>query len=106
MELYHALPIAIYLLSKSFPSDNRLSITQRSDLIQILRRIFPFYRGIFEVQACYTVTEREPYACCLAVDHLKYKRLIVHGSCLVSLMLCLAHLLLRHQYDFLTFFLS
>ncbi|OZC12026.1 hypothetical protein X798_01207 [Onchocerca flexuosa] len=78
MELYHALPIAIYLLSRSFPSKNQLSTSQRylswakqlfvlfitvtitflfvwlpflvtkSDLIQILHRIFPFYRGIFE----------------------------------------------------------
>ncbi|EJD75952.1 hypothetical protein, variant [Loa loa] len=77
MELYHALPIAIYLLSKSFPSDNRLSASQyrywakqlfilfitviitilfvllpffvtKSNLIQILHRTFPFYRGIFE----------------------------------------------------------
>uniref|UniRef100_A0A0R3S379 Alpha-1,3-glucosyltransferase n=1 Tax=Elaeophora elaphi TaxID=1147741 RepID=A0A0R3S379_9BILA len=78
MELYHALPIATYLLSKSFPNDNRLSLNQRylswakqlfilfitviitivfvwlpffvtrSDLVQILHRIFPFYRGIFE----------------------------------------------------------
>ncbi|CAG9539377.1 unnamed protein product [Cercopithifilaria johnstoni] len=78
MELYHALPIATYLLSKSFPNNNRLSAIQRylswvkqlfilfitvvttigfvwfpffvtrSDLIQILHRIFPFYRGIFE----------------------------------------------------------
>ncbi|EJW76739.1 hypothetical protein WUBG_12351, partial [Wuchereria bancrofti] len=77
MELYHALPVAIYLLSQSFSSDNRLSMSQyfcwaeqlfilfitvivtilfvcfpflvtRSDLMQILHRIFPFYRGIFE----------------------------------------------------------
>ncbi|VDK63076.1 unnamed protein product [Onchocerca ochengi] len=78
MELYHALPVAIYLLSRSFPSNNRLITSQRylswakqlfvifitvtvtflfvwlpflvtrSDLIQILHRIFPFYRGIFE----------------------------------------------------------
>lgn len=78
MELYHALPVAIYLLSESFSSDNRLSMSQRyfcwaeqllilfitvivtilfvcfpflitrSDLMQILYRIFPFYRGIFE----------------------------------------------------------
>ncbi|VDK70200.1 unnamed protein product [Litomosoides sigmodontis] len=78
MELYHALPIATYLLSKSFPNDDRSSAIQRylswikqlfvlfitvvvtigfiwlpffitrSDLIQILHRIFPFYRGIFE----------------------------------------------------------
>ncbi|VDO33155.1 unnamed protein product, partial [Onchocerca flexuosa] len=91
MELYHALPIAIYLLSRSFPSKNQLStreedeldfslilcscrylswakqlfvlfitvtitflfvwlpfLVTKSDLIQILHRIFPFYRGIFE----------------------------------------------------------
>uniref|UniRef100_A0A183DVB8 Alpha-1,3-glucosyltransferase n=1 Tax=Gongylonema pulchrum TaxID=637853 RepID=A0A183DVB8_9BILA len=78
IELYHALPVAVYLLSRTytelFPSSAIKSycawlrqllvlftcvsctmfvlwfpfIYTRSDLFQILRRIFPFYRGLFE----------------------------------------------------------
>ncbi|VDN95162.1 unnamed protein product [Brugia pahangi] len=63
MELYHALPVAIYLLSESFSKQLLILfitvivtilfvcfpfLITRSDLMQILYRIFPFYRGIFE----------------------------------------------------------
>ncbi|VDM95061.1 unnamed protein product [Thelazia callipaeda] len=78
MELYHALPIAMYLLSRCFLNNIGFSTFERyfslassllmlfitaimtmilvwlpflithSDLFQILHRIFPFYRGLFE----------------------------------------------------------
>uniref|UniRef100_A0A1B0CYC8 Alpha-1,3-glucosyltransferase n=1 Tax=Phlebotomus papatasi TaxID=29031 RepID=A0A1B0CYC8_PHLPP len=75
MSLYHALPFFFYLLAKCVPGQrNKLSfgealkrllgiagvvvvtffvlwlpwITNLEDLLQILRRIFPIYRGLFE----------------------------------------------------------
>uniref|UniRef100_F1L3G4 Alpha-1,3-glucosyltransferase n=1 Tax=Ascaris suum TaxID=6253 RepID=F1L3G4_ASCSU len=75
MELYHSLPVAVFLLSTSLPSTYNAENLRRSfleltklfvvvvstflvlwspfiasgaDLKQILYRIFPFYRGIFE----------------------------------------------------------
>lgn len=59
MELYHSLPIAIYLISKSFPADNRLSLIQKFFFSLFFVNIKPIKESVRERFHFYVINKKK-----------------------------------------------